>query len=459
MMSALTSMQMNRLQPGMRVLVLGLGKTGLSCARHLAAHGVELGVMDTRAEPPGLAQLREELPGAAVFLGGLDAAVLGRADLIVASPGLALATPEIRRATDRGIPVVGDIELFAWGANAPIAAITGSNGKSTVTTLLGAMARDAGRQVAVGGNLGTPALDLLDQQANLYILELSSFQLETTSSLRPAVATVLNISPDHMDRYGDLSEYVRAKARIFAGAGAGVYNLDDPEVMALCCVAVSRGFTLGVPANDEQYGLRALGNGDDWLCRGAQPLLPVAELKIAGWHNVANALAALAMGELLGFQLEQMQRTLRVFGGLPHRTQYVATVSGVDFYNDSKGTNPGASIAALEGLQRGEGRTTVLIAGGEGKNADFTELGRVIGRCARGLVLIGRDGDLIARTVAADLPVRHAADLDEAVRLALELAEPGDRVLLSPACASFDMFRNYEHRGEEFVAAVRRLSA
>jgi UDP-N-acetylmuramoylalanine--D-glutamate ligase len=414
--------------------------------------------MDTRADPPGLQQLQSELPGVAVFLQGLRADVLTRADLIVISPGIPLATPEIQAAQAQGRPVIGDIELFAQEAKAPVAAITGSNGKSTVTTLLGLMARDAGLRVGVGGNLGTPALDLLDPEVQLYVLELSSFQLESTYSLAPQVATVLNISPDHMDRYASLSDYVAAKARIFHGAAGAVLNRDDPLVMELEHPRQSRFFTLAAPGDAQSYGLVSI-DGVDWVHHGEQPLLPVEQLRVAGWHNVANTLAALAMGELLGLPLPVMLDSIRAFPGLSHRTQYVATIQGVDFYNDSKGTNPGACIAALEGFRRSRDGGTVLIAGGDGKQADFADLGRAIRRSAIGLVLIGRDAERIAAAVGDGVPMIRATDMDAAVRSALQLTQAGDRVLLSPACASFDMFPDYRARGEAFVRAVRELES
>ncbi len=436
-----------------KTLIVGLGKTGLSCARYLAARGVPAAVIDSRDQPPGLASLREELPDTALFLGGFEPEVFREADRLVVSPGISLREPEIQEARARGVEVLGDVELFAREADAPVVAITGSNGKSTVTTLVGEMAREAGLRVKVGGNLGEPALDLLQPETDLYVLELSSFQLETTSSLRPIAAAVLNVSADHMDRYRSVAEYAAAKERIYQGAVHRIFNRDDPLVMKM-----SRGeegdlfFTLGKPPA-EGFGLKR-DAGVEWLCRGEQKLLPAAELSIAGRHNLANALAAMAFGSVLNLPQDAMLAALRRFPGLPHRTQFVAEQDGVRWYNDSKGTNVGACIAALEGLAEGESRT-VLIAGGDCKGADFSLLAPVAARTARAVILIGRDAPDLEQALAGSVPLLRAGDLREAVALAADQAQAGDRVLLSPACASFDMFRNFEERGERFMEAVR----
>lgn len=438
-----------------KTLIVGLGATGLSCVRFLARQGMQLAVADTRQQPPGLEALNAEFPDIAVFLGPFDDGLFDTAERLVVSPGVPVATPQIAAARTRGVPVIGDIELFARAAEAPVVAITGSNGKSTVTTLVGEMARASGVRVAVGGNLGTPALDLLDAAVELYVLELSSFQLETTDSLQAAVATVLNVSPDHMDRYADVESYAAAKARVFRGAGVGVYNADDPRVAAMGGSDDAWYFTLGESQDDKMFGVCAI-DGQDYLCRGEQPVLAARELKIPGLHNRANALAALAIGTALGFELGLMLDVLRAFRGLPHRTEFVAEIDGVAWYNDSKGTNVGASIAALQGLDLGDASRTVLIAGGECKGADFRALGPVLARCARAVVLIGRDAADIAAVVPAAVPRANAKDMDDAVAQAAGLAQPGDRVLLSPACASFDMFTGYAQRGDRFMQAVRR---
>ncbi len=438
-----------------KTLIVGLGATGLSCVRFLARQGVQLAVADSRSEPPGLDELNAEYPDIAVFLGPFEDQPFDTAERLVVSPGVAVSTHQIDAARRRGVPVVGDIELFAQHVAAPVVAITGSNGKSTVTTLLGDMAKASGVQVAVGGNLGTPALDLLHDDVELYVLELSSFQLETTHSLQAAVATVLNVSADHMDRYASVDEYAAAKERVLHGAGVGVYNADDPRVAAMGGADDAWYFTLGESQHDKMFGICSL-DGDEYLCRGEQPLLAVHELRMPGLHNRANALAALAIGSALGLDLTAMLDTLRSFRGLPHRTEFVAESVGVIWYNDSKGTNVGAMVAALRGLDCGDDSRTVLIAGGDCKGADFSELADVLEGRVRGVVLIGRDADEIAAVVPASIARAHADDMDDAVAQAAALALPGDRVLLSPGCASFDMFSGFAERGERFMQAVRR---
>jgi UDP-N-acetylmuramoylalanine--D-glutamate ligase len=438
-------------------LIVGLGKTGLACARYLARCGIGFAVTDSRPEPPGLAELRATLPEVPLYLGGFAEEAFAAAQRIVLSPGVALRESAVAAAAARGVAIVGDIELFARAADAPLVAVTGSNGKSTVTTLLGHMAAEAGRAVRVGGNLGTPALELLPAPGGpapeLYVLELSSFQLETTASLDAAAATVLNLSPDHMDRYRDVAEYAAVKQRIYRGGGVAVLNADDPLVRAMAPPGRrALRFGLGAPAG-EDFGLREC-DGALWLARGEECLLPLAELRIPGLHNAANALAALALGTAVGLPMSPMLRALRAFAGLPHRTEWVGERDGVRWYNDSKGTNVGATLAALRGLQ---GRV-VLIAGGEGKGADFRPLRAAVAEKARAVVLIGRDAALLAAALGDVAPVVHAADLDEAVARARELARPGDSVLLSPACASFDMFTGYEHRGRVFTEAVQRIA-
>lgn len=436
------------------VLVVGLGKTGLSCVRFLAARGVEMAITDSRAEPPGLAAVREEFPDIALFLGGFAAEAFDAADAIVVSPGVSLREPQLALALERGLVVLGDVDLFAAEATAPVVAITGSNGKSTVTTLVGEMARHAGRRVAVGGNLGTPLLELLDPGVDLYVIELSSFQLETAHTLGAAAAVVLNISEDHMDRYSDLAEYRAAKQRVYRGDGAMVINSDDPLVVAMA----RRGrrtitFTLGAPL-DGGYGLGAQG-GSTWLLRGAQPLLAIDELRMAGRHNIANALAALALGEAVGLPREAMLEALREFPGLPHRCQFVAEIDGVAWFNDSKATNVGAAVAALEGFER----PVVLIAGGDAKGANLAPLRQPVASHARAVVLLGRDAERLSVALADTVPVQRADSIEAAVRAAADLAQTGDAVLLAPACASLDMFRNFEDRGERFAAAVLGLQS
>jgi UDP-N-acetylmuramoylalanine--D-glutamate ligase len=346
------------------------------------------------------------------------------------------------------------VELFARHVDAPVVAITGSNGKSTVTTLVGEMAAHAGWDTRVGGNLGTPALDLLtDRVPDLYVLELSSFQLETTRSLRPAAAVVLNVSADHLDRYRSLDEYAAAKASIYRGARTAVVNGDDPIVAGFDVGAAERcAFSLARVPEPGGFGLREI-DGEPWLVRGAAGLLPAAALKIRGRHNLANALAAFALGEALGLPRAAMVEAAQSFAGLPHRTQWVAERDGVSWYNDSKGTNVGATLAALNGFPG----KVVLLAGGLGKGADFTPLRPVLAQKGRALVVFGRDAPLIAAAVGDACPIHHAADLGEVITCARACARPGDTVLFSPACASFDMFRNFEDRGERFAAAVQAM--
>jgi UDP-N-acetylmuramoylalanine--D-glutamate ligase len=435
-----------------RTLVVGLGETGLSVARFLSRQGVPVAVVDSREQPPGLERLRTELPDdVALFLGEFNAGAFERAQQIVISPGVSMQEPQIAAAVARQVPVIGDIELFAQTVTAPVIAVTGSNGKSTVVTLLGAMARRAGLDVRVGGNIGTPALDLIkDEEPDLYVLELSSFQLETVHSLRPQAAVVLNISADHMDRYHDLQAYAAAKQSIFRQAALQVFNLDDPVVAALVDRARPHvGFTRQQPAAND-YGLVEI-DAVTWLVHGELRIMPASSICMTGQHNLTNALAALALGEAAGIPLHNMIETLAEFQGLPHRMQYVAEQGGVRWFNDSKGTNVGATLAAIEGFDE----KLVLIAGGDGKGADFSPLAAVMQRKGRGVVLIGKDAALLEAVLQGVVPVRHAADMPQAVRLAAELSRHGDCVLLSPACASTDMYRNFEARGDAYVQAVQ----
>jgi UDP-N-acetylmuramoylalanine--D-glutamate ligase len=445
-------------------VIVGLGKTGFSCARYLAKRGESFVVVDSRESPPGLSELLREFPQAALSLGGFDEALLARAQRLIVSPGVALTEPAIATAVRDGAEAIGDIELFARAARAKVVAVTGANGKSTVTTLVGEMIRDAGFKVRVGGNLGTPALDLLadtrspaggiKDEPDFYVLELSSFQLETTYSLNAAAAAVLNISPDHMDRYHSVSDYAAAKQRIFRGDGVMVINGDDPAVSAM--VEPGRKtvhFGLSAPAPGD-FGVRER-QGEPCLAKGEEILLSATEMHIKGRHNIANALAALALGDAIGVPVASMLTTLRRFAGLPHRTQWVASRDGVTWYNDSKGTNLGATLAALQGMPG----KVVLIAGGLGKGQDFRPLKAAAAAKARAVVLMGQDAPMIEAALAGAVPVVRAATMEAAVEEAARLAKEGDTVLLSPACASFDMFKGYDHRGEVFSAAVRRKLA
>jgi UDP-N-acetylmuramoylalanine--D-glutamate ligase len=437
-------------------IVVGLGKSGMSLVRFLARQGLPFAVVDTRANPPELSTLREQFPQVEVRCGGLDVDFLCTAKELLVSPGLAIATPELQAAAARGVKLSGDIDLFARYAKAPIVAITGSNAKSTVTTLVGEMAAAAGKKVAVGGNLGTPALDLLADDVELYVLELSSFQLETTHQLNAEVATCLNVSEDHMDRYADLQAYHLAKHRIFRGARQVVVNADDALSRPLvadqlpCTI-----FGLGKP-DFKRFGLLE-ENGEKYLAYQFETLMPVRELKIRGAHNQSNALAALALGMAVGLPVEPMLATLRQFGGLPHRCQWVRELNGVNYYDDSKATNVGAALAAIEGLGADISGKLVLIAGGDGKGADFSGLKTPVGRFCRAVVLLGRDAALLADALEGATELVRVQTLEEAVQRCAELAQPGDAVLLSPACASLDMFKNFEQRGQLFAQAVGGL--
>jgi UDP-N-acetylmuramoylalanine--D-glutamate ligase len=441
-------------------VIVGLGLTGLSCARHLRRRQLPFSAMDTRAKPPGIDAFRVEFPEVELTLGGLDAERLAAADVLVLSPGVDPRLPEIRAALAKGVRSTGDIDLFAREIQRPIVAITGSNAKSTVTTLVGEMARAAGIRVEVAGNIGTPVLDLLAMDAaELYVLELSSFQLETTTTLGAAVATVLNLSEDHMDRYDSMQDYLAAKQRVFQGCRKAVVNRDDAaSVPPVSMMDGIETFSFGLGSSDESNAFVVLSHkGRDWLGCGKQPLLAVDELRIAGQHNVSNALAALALGHALGLAWEPMFATLRSFKGLKHRCQWVANLKQVSWYNDSKGTNVGATVAAIAGLSR-QGKV-ILLAGGVGKGADFSELAPAMAANGRSAILFGQDADRIAEVLQPVVPVARARSLQHAVQMAHELAVAGDVVLLSPACASFDMFRNYEHRGDAFVQAVQELPA
>ena len=438
-------------------IVVGLGKSGMSLVRFLAKQGVAFAVADTRENPPELATLQRDFPQVEVRCGALDVDFLCRASELYVSPGLALATPALAEAAARGVKLSGDIDLFARHAKAPVIAITGSNAKSTVTTLVGDMAQAAGKRVGVGGNLGTPALDLLADDIELYVLELSSFQLETTDQLNAEVATVLNLSEDHMDRYSGMPAYHLAKHRIFRGARQVVINRQDALTRPLLRSDVRVG-SFGLDAPDlNAFGIRQQGEVK-YLAFAQQLLLPVSELKVRGAHNHANALAALALGHAAGLPMAPMLQALRAFTGLAHRCQWLRELNGVSWYDDSKATNVGAALAAIEGLGSDIQGKLVLIAGGDGKGAAFSDLRAPVSRYCRAVVLLGRDAQRVADALDEQVTKVHVATLDAAVARCAELAQPGDAVLLSPACASLDMFRNYEERGRLFAQAVEALA-
>lgn len=436
-----------------RAVIVGLGKTGLSCARYLHARGKRFAVTDSRVAPPELTTLQALTPEAELYLGGFDAAVLEDASEVILSPGVSLREPLLQTAIQRGIPIVGDIELFARSALAPVIAITGTNGKSTVTTLVAEMAKRAGKHVLAGGNLGRPALDLLaDPAPDLYVLELSSYQLETTSSLKLVAAAVLNVTPDHMDRYGAIEEYARAKARIFAHADAAVINADDELVRAM--PSANRNTIRFSLASAADYDI-ATANDDIELRRQGVALIAMSSLKISGLHNAANALASLALCEAAGLDRAACIQALRDFAGLPHRAQWIADAKGVRYIDDSKGTNVGATLAAVSGMSG----PLIVIAGGQGKGQDFAPLAHAFRNKVRHVVLLGQDAAQLAQALAGTCSTEQVATMEDAVAHAAQVAHRGDTVLLSPACASLDMFRDYAHRGDVFAQAVRRLAA
>ncbi|MEM9396256.1 MAG: UDP-N-acetylmuramoyl-L-alanine--D-glutamate ligase [Pseudomonadota bacterium] len=437
------------------LLVVGLGATGLSVARYLHTKGLDFAIVDSREQPPGLPRLREEIPEVRVYCGNAaQQAVKGAMDLVV-SPGVSLSEPWLREAMEGGARVRGDIDLFVEAAGAPIVGITGSNAKSTVTAWLGEMAAKAGRRAGVGGNIGTPALDTLSSSNELYITELSSFQLERAGDLDLAVATVLNLTPDHLDRHGNFRAYRRAKHRIFAAARCIVFNAEDENTIPPTVGSIpSFSWRYGVPL-DEEFGLREK-SGTVWIAKGSEPLLPVSELALPGRHNVANALAALCLGCAIQLSTDAMLEALRSFPGLAHRCELVADSDGIRWINDSKATNVGASLAAIEGL--GNNKNLVLIAGGEGKGADFTALANSVATYCKAVLLIGAAADSLANVLRGHASIEVPGTLEQAVNRARELAGPGDTVLLSPACASFDQFANYGARGDAFRRLVREFA-
>ena len=432
---------------GKKVVIIGLGMTGLSCVDFFMARGVTPRVMDTRVAPAGLDKLPEAVDR---YVGGLNEDWLLTADLIVASPGIALAHPSLSAAADAGVEIVGDIELFCREAQAPIIAITGSNGKSTVTSLVGEMAKAAGLNVGVGGNIGLPALMLLDPERELYVLELSSFQLETTSSLRAAAATILNVTEDHMDRYPlGLQQYRAAKLRVYENARACIVNADDALTMPVRG-ADDRCISFGVDVGDYHLNRQ---QGETWLRVKGEKVLNVKEMKISGQHNYSNALAALALADAAGLPRASSLKALTTFTGLAHRFQLVLEHNGVRWINDSKATNVGSTEAALNGLHL-DG-TLYLLLGGDGKSADFTPLSRYLTGDNVRLYCFGRDGAQLA-ALRPDVAVQTET-MEQAMRQIAPQVVPGDMVLLSPACASLDQFKNFEQRGDVFARLAKEL--
>ncbi len=432
---------------GKNVVIVGLGLTGLSCVNFFIARGVVPRVMDTRITPPGMDKLPESVER---YVGGLNEDWLLAADLIIASPGIALATPALSAAEDAGVEIIGDIELFCREVQAPVVAITGSNGKSTVTTLVGEMAKAAGVSVGVGGNIGLPALMLLDQPHDLYVLELSSFQLETTYSLKAAAATILNVTEDHMDRYPlGLQQYRAAKLRIYENAQTCVVNADDALTMPVRG-ADERCVSFGVDVGDYHLNRQ---QGETWLRVKGEKVLNVKEMTLSGQHNYTNALAALALSDAVGLPRASSLKALTTFSGLAHRFQLVHERHGVRWINDSKATNVGSTEAALNGLHIAG--TLHLLLGGDGKSADFSPLTQYLQGNNIRLYCFGRDGEQLAalRPEIAQI----TGTMEEAMRLIASVAKSGDMVLLSPACASLDQFKNFEQRGDIFAQLAKEL--
>ncbi len=437
-------------------VIVGLGKTGLSCFRYLSNQGLNVAITDSREEPPELLELKAEFESASVYLGQINEQVLLASDQIILSPGVSLDNKSIKLSIENNIPVFGDIELFCQKAQAPIIAVSGSNGKSTVTTIVAEMTRLAGLKTYVGGNIGIPALDLLsDSTPDLYVLELSSFQLETTYSLNAHASVVLNVSPDHMDRYSSLKDYVNTKKRIYSGQGLMVLNKDEEYIHSI--IDSKRDtiyFSLGAPEG-ENFGL-INHNNEVWLSQGNEKIINKNQLKIKGEHNISNALAAMALAGAVNVPTNIMADVLKNFTGLEHRCQLVREIDNVSWYNDSKATNVGACIASITGLC--ELGNIILIAGGDSKGADLSGLNPIVKKYIKRVFLFGIDANKLADVMGSDVDKEFVNNMNEAVKGASKIADPDDIVLLAPACSSLDMYKNYQQRGDAFISAIDALS-
>ena len=437
-------------------IVVGLGKTGLSCFRYLSHKGLNVAITDSREIPPELSKLKEEFGSVPTYLGNINEKALLASDQIILSPGVSLDNKSIQLSIKNKIPVFGDIELFCQKAKAPIIAVSGSNGKSTVTTIIAEMTSSAGLKTYVGGNIGVPALDLLDGTTpDLYVLELSSFQLETTYSLNAHASVILNISPDHMDRYSSFDDYVDAKKRIYSGQGFMIINKDEEYSDSI--ITSNREiiyFTLDVP-KEGSYGLINHEN-EIWLSRGREKIINKSQLKIKGEHNVGNALAAMALAETVSIPTSVMFDVLKDFTGLQHRCQFVKKINNVDWYNDSKATNVKACVASIKGLS--QFGNIILIAGGDSKKSDLSDLRSVIEKYVKKVFLLGIDAKKLADVIGSEVEKEFVENMNEAVKGANKIADSSDLVLLAPACSSLDMYKNYEQRGDAFIAAVNALS-
>ena len=441
-----------------KVVIVGLGVTGIACARFFKDKGVDIAATDSRDNPPGLQEFQQEFPQSELSIGGFDEEMLVSAEVIVVSPGVSLREPALMKAAMSGVRTWGEIEVFARFANARVIAITGSNGKSTVTTLVAKMLEKAGKKVAVGGNLGTPAVALITEDApDFYVVEVSSFQLESTFSLNPAAAVILNISEDHMDRYSSIAEYTNAKKRVMRGYGDVIVNMDDMQTRDLIYTTEPTRkictYTLN-PPQENGFGLRKKDE-QEWIYFDEQAVMPIADIKIPGMHNVSNVMASMALAKAVEIEMEPLVEAAKEFAGLDHRTKWVAESEGVNWYNDSKATNVGATLAAVSGM----GDNLILIMGGDGKDADFTQLRQEFEGKVKLAVLIGRDALKIEKVLGGVSEVKFAGSMREAVEIAHAAAQSGDKVLLSPACASWDMFNGYAERGNEFVAQVEKIIA
>ena len=438
------------------VVIVGLGKTGLSCFRYLSNQGLNVAITDSREEPPELLELKAEFESASAYLGQINEQVLLASDQIILSPGVSLDNKSIKLSIENNIPVFGDIELFCQKAQAPIIAVSGSNGKSTVTTIVAEMTRLAGLKTYVGGNIGIPALDLLsDSTPDLYVLELSSFQLETTYSLNAHASVVLNVSPDHMDRYSSLKDYVNTKKRIYSGQGLMVLNKDEEYIHSI--IDSKRDtiyFSLGAPEG-ENFGL-INHNNEVWLSQGNEKIINKNQLKIKGEHNISNALAAMALAGAVNVPTNIMADVLKNFTGLEHRCQLVREIDNVSWYNDSKATNVGACIASITGLC--ELGNIILIAGGDSKGADLSGLNPIVKKYIKRVFLFGIDANKLADVMGSDVDKEFVNNMNEAVKGASKIADSDDIVLLAPACSSLDMYKNYQQRGDAFISAIDALS-
>ena len=436
-------------------VIVGLGKTGLSCFRYLSNQGLNVAITDSREEPPELLELRAEFESASVYLGQINEQVLLASDQIILSPGVSLDNKSIKLSIENNIPVFGDIELFCQKAQAPIIAVSGSNGKSTVTTIVAEMTRLAGLKTYVGGNIGIPALDLLsDSTPDLYVLELSSFQLETTYSLNAHASVVLNVSPDHMDRYSSLKDYANTKKRIYSGQGLMVLNKDEEYIHSI--IDSKRDtiyFSLGAPEG-ENFGL-INHNNEVWLSQGNEKIINKNQLKIKGEHNISNALAAMALAGAVNVPTNIMADVLKNFTGLEHRCQLVREIDNVSWYNDSKATNVGACIASITGLC--ELGNIILIAGGDSKGADLSGLNPIVKKYIKRVFLFGIDANKLADVMGSDVDKEFVNNMNEAVKGASKIADSDDIVLLAPACSSLDMYKNYQQRGDAFISAIDAL--